>query len=200
IGLPPPGQSIIFSHFFQRCQERFVMRHVPTRGRRSAFTLIELLVVIAIIAILIGLLLPAVQKVREAAARIQCSNNLHQLGIACHMLNDTTGRLPPAATRNESTGRPTTQSDLFNGAYGNPFFHMRPYIDQQNLYTRSVVPTPFQHINVSYLYNVSADATARKVIKTYLCNSDPSVPSDYMITNPSVGIIQPFAVSSYAFN
>src|SRR5690242_5739255 len=99
--------------------------------RRHAFTLIELLVVIAIIAILIGLLLPAVQKVREAAARLQCQNNMKQIGVACHAYHDSIGNLPPAVLMNSSVTDPTLHSQNFGPNWA---VLILPYIEQGNLF------------------------------------------------------------------
>lgn len=105
---------------------------------RRAFTLIELLVVIAIIALLIGLLISAVQKVREVASRIKCGNNLKQFGLASHMLADTYGGLPPLCAPNQWSA--VSKSGAYNGAIGFTVFHwMLPYIEQKSLYDKSLM-------------------------------------------------------------
>ena len=144
---------------------------------KHAFTLIELLVVIAIIAILIGMLLPAVQKVREAAARSQCGNNLKQMGIALHMMNDTYGYLPPASN-DGSTAEPYPAGATSPNAiaWTTPQFNMLPFIEQLNLYSAGVWGNP---------------SLGSTVIKTYICPSDPSIIGGVVTPTDANGVPQP---------
>ncbi len=124
------------------------MRKQDYYGGRIGFTLIELLVVIAIIAILIGLLLPAVQKVRESAARMKCQNNLHQLALACHSYHDANQAFPLASD---------TRSYPTYVGYATLFIPLLPYLEQGNLYQQ------FYNLavaNKSYMGNPRQSATS----------------------------------------
>lgn len=110
--------------------------------RRRAFTLIELIVVIAIIAILIGLLLPAVQKVRESAARIKCQNNLKQLGLACHNYHDVHGHLSPGYLGWLSLSNLRERQRV-----GYAYFIL-PYIEQDQLYKFGLAGAPNDYLQV----------------------------------------------------
>src|SRR5882724_3153396 len=111
------------------------MKGSPTR--RSGFTLIELLVVIAIIAILIGLLVPAVQKVREAAARTQCINNLKQLGVALHAYHDVNKRMPPGNTGDWAPWNNNPTLNAGAGGWGSSWkVFILPYIEHGNIFNK----------------------------------------------------------------
>ena len=124
--------------------------------RLKGFTLIELLVVIAIIAILIGLLLPAVQKVRAAAARIKCANNAKQIGLAMHSYMDANNGLPPNGNYLHNGGGITTTNAWSAMA------RILPYIEQENL---------FRGIDFTQSYNVQVGISSKRVA-TYVCPAE----------------------------
>src|SRR5579883_57236 len=162
---------------------------------RKAFTLIELLVVIAIIAILIGLLLPAVQKVREAAARSKCSNNLKQIALAAHGYHDVNGKLPPAVYIRLDQQMTAQNSTAYVGNVGpNWAVMILPYIEQAPLYNQVSGNITNYVAGVTNKTAGSNDQTWRVVggntIPTYVCPSDPNVtnPANLAATGPGWGL------------
>lgn len=153
-----------------------------TTTRRPAFTLIELLVVIAIIAVLIALLLPAVQQSREAARRAQCKNNLKQLGLAIHNYESAFGCLPPGQIRIGGF----TPSPAVRG--WSLFVQLLPLIDQAPLYQQWDFADPLANADGG------TDARSAKVIRMLLC------PSDLIPQNPVLSSTRYYGISSYAGN
>jgi prepilin-type N-terminal cleavage/methylation domain-containing protein len=145
------------------------------RSVHAAFTLIELLVVMAILAVLIGLLLPAVQKVREAAARIKCANNLKQIGLAAHLSMDAAGSLPPNGLYPPGGAKNTWSA----------MARLLPYIEQENLH---------RQIDFGIPYSAQPGVSSKR-IATYVC---PSEPNDRGKTNSSG--VQTHWVVNYAVN
>jgi prepilin-type N-terminal cleavage/methylation domain-containing protein len=165
------------------------MDHRRFRSRvRAAFTLIELLVVIAIIAVLVGLLLPAVQKVREAAARAQCENNLHQLSLAAQNGADThNGELPPAYWYYPSSAASSVATNPSSFRMGT-FMWLLPYIEQQALYnTINKVGTEGR---------INAAVT---VIKTLQCPSDATFKAGQSVLGIALGDFASYGANGQVF-
>jgi prepilin-type N-terminal cleavage/methylation domain-containing protein/prepilin-type processing-associated H-X9-DG protein len=157
-----------------------------SRTPRRAFTLIELLVVIAVIGILISLLLPAVQKVREAAARLQCQNNLKQMGLALHNYHDGNQSFPPgyAARLSYVDGATDTTPGWAWSAF------LLPFLEQQPLYNSIRLDLPLEHAQ-----NAVAVQT---VVRVYLCPSDQTPPAAFTVPDAFGKPVALLAPSSYA--
>lgn len=149
--------------------------------KRSAFTLVELLVVIAIIGILIGMLLPAVQQVREAARRITCANNMRQLGIACHNYESTFSHFPPGLNYPTSTGRQRRDEPIRDGGTQRAAWatYLLPFVEQNNLF--DIFSDQTNDFEEDWWLAAMPDgsACASQVIPFFICPSDSGRNGDF---------------------
>jgi prepilin-type N-terminal cleavage/methylation domain-containing protein/prepilin-type processing-associated H-X9-DG protein len=159
---------------------------MPEKNSRPAFTLIELLVAIAIIAVLIALLVPAVQKVREAAAGQYCQNNLKQLGLACHNFHDAYNRLPASYTATDSFRDGSTDTSPGWGWSA----MLLPFLEQDNLFRTINLRLP-----VEDSHNMAA---IRKPVSCCLCPSDLTPESSFAVADAFGNTLAQAAPTSYA--
>jgi len=152
--------------------------------KRAGFTLIELLVVIAIIAILIALLVPAVQKVREAAARISCANQVKQLVLASHNYNDQNKKLPPACSRNPSYGATYA---------ANWHFHILPFVEQSAVFNMCAIPNT--NVWDNPVAGTPSGTLRTLTMSLFQCPSDTTLSNGYALNQVNV-----WAGTSYASN
>jgi prepilin-type N-terminal cleavage/methylation domain-containing protein/prepilin-type processing-associated H-X9-DG protein len=148
---------------------------------RPGFTLIELLVVIAIIAILIGLLVPAVQKVRESASRAQCQNNLKQLGLALHNHHGVYKRFPPAFKGDVPPAYTGFPAYFFSWS---ALAYLNPYLEQTNIYKRMDLTQPI-YVPPTYTISAANQFAVQQIVPLFLCPSDQMKPvsSAYGVTD-----------------
>ncbi len=152
-------------------------------SRRVAFTLVEVLVVIAIIAILVGLLLPAVQQARSSAQRTQCANNLKQIGLACHNSHDLKGRFPPGYT----ASGPYVDGDMDTAPGWGWGSYLLPFLEQETVFNQIDFSKPIQ-----------SSAAAQTVVAAFLCPSDPVPAGPFELTGVTFAPVCQAGPSSYA--
>jgi prepilin-type N-terminal cleavage/methylation domain-containing protein len=166
------------------------------RTRRDGFTLIELLVVIAIIAILLGLLLPAVQRVRATANRLRCQNNLHQLGLATIHAADTYKTLPPLFNYSDPNG--TYVATAYGGHYGSLFLHLLTFVEENSLHQFGDPVFDSKSGAVNNSFGTGSNGAGQGRVPIYICPADTTADAGLSMgpeTNP-----QTWGVCSYGAN
>lgn len=161
-----------FENSMLACQMTSQRSHFFRRSPLSAFTLVELLVVIAIIGVLVAMLLPAVQQVREASRRTSCANNLRQLGIATHNYESAYMRFPVGATAKPFPGNPSYPHNFYRWS---TLAHISPFLEQQNLYDTINLDSPLFE-PPGFMISPANRAAAGQLVSTFLCASDQQAP------------------------